>query len=153
MSNTTFKVRYDRIIGATVVGALLGGLAVWGLTIATDEPTPLPAATTEAPDYALVACATEDSTDCVWDASNRGNNTGTSFVNIDGTTYYSESALISAEACSNALEAWSEVSERNSFDMASQWAQGATYGEYVITDNLQPVSDRLSYILDNECAH
>lgn len=148
------RVRWDRIIGATLVGALVGGLAVWGLTIATDtSDVSLPAATTEAPEYALTACATEDSTDCYWDASTQGNNTGTSFVNIDGVTYYSEMTLNAATGCSDALKAWADLSERNAFDMASQWAQGATYGEYVITDNIQPVSDRLAYILDTDCGH
>ena len=36
----------------------------------------------------LPACATEDSTNCVWDASVQGNGTGASFVDIDGTAYY-----------------------------------------------------------------
>lgn len=33
-------------------------------------------------------CATEDSTNCVWDATIQGNGTGNSFIDIDGTAYY-----------------------------------------------------------------
>lgn len=36
----------------------------------------------------LPACAQEDSTNCIWDAEERGNGTGRSFVNLDGTVYY-----------------------------------------------------------------
>lgn len=32
-------------------------------------------------------CATEDSLNCVWDASTMGNGTGSSFVDIGGTAY------------------------------------------------------------------
>lgn len=38
----------------------------------------------------LGECATEDSDNCYWDASSHGNGEGTSFVNIDGVTYYPE---------------------------------------------------------------
>lgn len=36
----------------------------------------------------MPSCATEDSTNCVWDAQEQGNGTGSSFVDIDGTAYY-----------------------------------------------------------------
>lgn len=35
----------------------------------------------------LPPCATEDSSNCVWDAQSMGNGTGNSFVDLDGTTY------------------------------------------------------------------
>ena len=35
----------------------------------------------------LPACATEDSTDCYWDATTQGNGTGTSFIDIDGVQH------------------------------------------------------------------
>ena len=37
--------------------------------------------------HKLPACATEDSTNCVWDATTRGNGKGTSFVNVNGITW------------------------------------------------------------------
>jgi len=36
----------------------------------------------------LPACATEDSTNCYWDATQQGNGYGNSFVDIDGTIHY-----------------------------------------------------------------
>lgn len=36
----------------------------------------------------LPACATEDSTNCYWNAAANGNGQGQDFINIDGETYY-----------------------------------------------------------------
>ena len=33
-------------------------------------------------------CATEDSTNCYWNAATMGNGTGNSFIDINGTAYY-----------------------------------------------------------------
>lgn len=33
-------------------------------------------------------CATEDSTNCYWDANVQGNGTGNSFIDVNGTAYY-----------------------------------------------------------------
>lgn len=38
-------------------------------------------------DEPLPACATEDSTNCVWDAERSGNGQGTSFVDLNGVVY------------------------------------------------------------------
>lgn len=38
--------------------------------------------------HPLAPCATEDSTDCYWDASQHGNGQGESFIDVDGTAYY-----------------------------------------------------------------
>lgn len=38
----------------------------------------------------LGPCQFEDSTNCVWIASDSGNAIGSSFIDIDGTVYYSE---------------------------------------------------------------
>lgn len=35
----------------------------------------------------LPACASEDATNCTWDANAHGNGAGTSFVDIDGRAY------------------------------------------------------------------
>lgn len=35
----------------------------------------------------LDSCPTEDSTNCVWDATAQGNGHGQSFIDIDGTAY------------------------------------------------------------------
>lgn len=36
----------------------------------------------------LIPCPTEDSDNCYWDADIQGNGEGTSFVTLDGVTYY-----------------------------------------------------------------
>lgn len=38
----------------------------------------------------LTECVTEDSDNCFWDADTMGNGKGTSFVVIDGVTYFPE---------------------------------------------------------------
>lgn len=35
-------------------------------------------------------CVTEDSDDCYWDALTMGDRTGSSFINLGGSTYYLE---------------------------------------------------------------
>lgn len=57
------------------------GLGVLGTIIVTSEARePLPPA--------LPACATEDSDNCWWDATEQGNGEGLSFVVIDGEVIY-----------------------------------------------------------------
>lgn len=36
----------------------------------------------------IVQCATEDSTNCYWNAATMGNGTGNSFIDVNGTAYY-----------------------------------------------------------------
>lgn len=78
-----------------VLGALMGGGSL--LAEATQpEPeklnAPAPLITNprwqDAPPIILVPCPTEDSANCYWDASVRGNTLGRSFVNIDGVRYF-----------------------------------------------------------------
>lgn len=38
--------------------------------------------------FVLPPCASEDSTQCYWDASAQGNGQGHSFIDIGGSTYY-----------------------------------------------------------------
>ncbi len=42
----------------------------------------------------LVACETEDSMNCVWDAQEQGNGIGESFVDIEGVAYYGTSGKL-----------------------------------------------------------
>lgn len=60
-------------------GLLLGAVALAGCGALNER------AAADAP--LLPPCATEDSTDCLWDADTRGNGEGTSFVDVDGETY------------------------------------------------------------------
>lgn len=38
--------------------------------------------------WSVVACKTDDSRNCYWDASKRGNGKGRDFVNLNGKTFY-----------------------------------------------------------------
>lgn len=51
-----------------------------GIASATTDPCPFELAT-------LPPCEYEDSADCYWDAANRGNGIGDSFVDIDGLIF------------------------------------------------------------------
>jgi hypothetical protein len=62
------------VIVSLFVGIVVG--ANWVVLNASDNPNQ------------LVACATEDSDNCFWDAAVRGNGEGTSFVTLNGVTYY-----------------------------------------------------------------
>jgi hypothetical protein len=42
------------------------------------------------PNIVIPPCPTEDSENCYWDAAQRGNGIGTSFIRFDGVTYYPE---------------------------------------------------------------
>lgn len=61
----------------------------------TPEPTPTPEPSTGIgdpafPDVTLTPCATEDSSDCYWNAATMGNGEGRSFVNLNGTRYVAD---------------------------------------------------------------
>lgn len=43
---------------------------------------------TDVSKFGLPACETEDSQNCYWDASTRGNGQGQSFIDLNGTAYY-----------------------------------------------------------------
>lgn len=81
---------------------IISSLAAFGMGIALvsgvaaclpDEPAEQPAqvGTSEYPVYNLPACIQEDDTqNCYWDASVRGNGQGQSFVVLNGVVYYAE---------------------------------------------------------------
>lgn len=56
----------------------------------TPSPAPDPAPIDPAPEATLPPCEYEDSDNCFWDASERGNGYGCDFVTIDGVTTYGE---------------------------------------------------------------
>jgi hypothetical protein len=82
--------------GRGMVAAVLTGLAIvivaFGITLWCLQ---LGSANEGAPDRAprvitLTPCEHEDSRNCYWDADERGNGEGVSFVDIDGVAYYPE---------------------------------------------------------------
>lgn len=65
------------LLGITIIFLAMAGIFT---TLATPPPAPKP--------VVLPPCEQEDSENCYWDASTRGNGLGSSFVNIDGAVYY-----------------------------------------------------------------
>jgi len=75
--------------------ALAGVLWVGAAAAHSDQepahatPTPTPTVTvTATPEPTLPPCEYEDSDNCAWDAGEQGNGAGTSFVTLNGVTYY-----------------------------------------------------------------
>lgn len=75
-------IRDVAIILFTVVAVFGGTLLI--MDIAAEKAT--------GPDITLQACAFDEVTerDCYWDAANRGNGQGTSYIVLDGTVYVPE---------------------------------------------------------------
>lgn len=70
MSHTRRYYRVRTLVRTLVVAIpLIGGFA-WALSPAN------------------TLCATEDSTNCVWDSRVQGNGQGNSFIDVNGTAYY-----------------------------------------------------------------
>lgn len=42
----------------------------------------------------LPPCPTEDSSNCYWDATVQGDGNGMSFIDIDGTAYYTDGTIL-----------------------------------------------------------
>lgn len=67
-----------RIIAATVFVATLGVILTLGYAATRNgEPASY-----------LPPCLSEDSTNCIWDATTSGNGQGTSFIDYNGQTYF-----------------------------------------------------------------
>lgn len=108
------------------------------------------------------ACVTEDDTNCFWDATVQGNGFGNSFyTDAAGQTYYLPVGVTDTPEyrklaeCTKQFRGLSRDAMALSTDLAGQWAGSefgtATYGEWVITDNLQPMQDRYDYLLTTFC--
>lgn len=85
-TRTVTRVHWGRVVGMGVFSVLLGVGTFTALSIATTPPA------VEAPLTGTPACATEDSRDCLWDASTQGNGQGESFyTDANGTRYVAKS--------------------------------------------------------------
>jgi hypothetical protein len=72
-----FKIRWDRIVGGIVMGAILGIMLVWSMDIGAGI----------GPDGKWYPeCQTEDSNNCHWDGG--ANGLGKTFFVIDDIIYY-----------------------------------------------------------------
>ena len=66
------KIRWDNITLMIMVGGMFGGLAIWGISLYSNQQ-----------EHMLPPCASEDSTNCYWDAQTQGNGLGHDSVVID----------------------------------------------------------------------
>lgn len=92
---------YDRVMlglkvlaTASVLGLLVAAGALTEQAMTPEPDTSQPAVLYTNPrwqdgeTFSLTPCPTEDSVNCYWDASLRGNKIGQSFININGNVYY-----------------------------------------------------------------
>lgn len=104
-TSTKIRIRWDRIVGATAVGIVIGAFAWWGLSILSDQQGDahggLPRCTDTIADAGgscwgepLPPCPTEDSDDCYWDAAVRSDGRGSSFYIEDGVAHYEDGTTV-----------------------------------------------------------
>lgn len=142
---------------------MLGILATSIVTNLTTESATSPVEAT------TPACPTEDSNGCFWDAQAHGTTGKSFYADEAGNLYYLPVAVTetpeyqSVAECAKQLKGFSRDAMALSAELTGYWAQQAaasedgalsntTYGEWVITDNLQPMQDRYDYLLREFCS-
>lgn len=158
-----FRPRWKEIGATAAVVALVATGTYTALDIAAGSPQPAVEATTP-------QCATEDDTNCFWAGDSQGNGFGESFyVDAEGRVYYLPVAIenspeyLSVAECAKQLKGFSRDAMALSTELTGYWAQQAaasedgalsntTYGEWVVTDNLQPMQDRYDYLVRTFCS-
>lgn len=163
----TFRPRWKEIGATAAVMALVATGTYTALDIAAGSPQPAVEATTP-------QCKSEDSTGCFWSAEQQGNGIGESFyVDEAGNVYYLPVAVTetpeyqSAAECAKQLKGFSRDAMALSTELTGYWASDSlhvrsgatsedvspnTYGEWVVTDNLQPMQDRYDYLIRTFCS-
>lgn len=84
---------WANLIVAGVCLVLIAGMVWWFLVVMSQRADTVDG---------LPPCATEDSTNCYWDADTMGNGEGLSFIDIDGTVYYEGDVPPCTDAIANA---------------------------------------------------
>lgn len=157
-----FTIRWAEVAAFTAVAAVSVLATLTVVNVALGPATSPVEPTTP-------ACQGEDDTDCFWDAQTQGNGFGKSFyTDAEGNTYYLPVAVEDTseyreiEECATQFKGYSRDAIALATELTGYWAaeskakeEGAvsntTYGEYVITDNLQPMQDRYDYLLTTFC--
>lgn len=170
----TFRIKWAEVAAFTAVAAVsvLATLAVVNVALgpATSpaEPT-TPACATDGGEATSEGVSSNRATDCFWNAETQGNGFGNSFyTDAEGNTYYLPVAVEDTPEykavveCVTQFKGYSRDAIALATELTGYWAaeskakeEGAisntTYGEYVITDNLQPMQDRYDYLLTTFC--
>lgn len=146
----TFRIRWTEVAATAVVTGLVIGGTVWAVNVATspsDAVTP-PCPTDGSEATSEGVSPSPDSYGCFWDATTQGNGIGNSFyTDAAGNTYY----LPETTECADNLEAWTRDASQMIEDMDSRWASSAPYSASVRTDNIDPMTSRLNYIVTELC--
>lgn len=157
-----FRLRGKEIGATAVVMALVATGTYTALDIAAGSPTSPVEATTP-------ACPTEDSNGCFWDAPAHGTTGKSFYADEAGNIYYLPVAIEdnpeyqAASECAKQMKGFSRDAMALSTELAGYWAlqaaageEGAlsntTYGQWVVTDNLQPMQDRYDYLTKTFCS-
>lgn len=138
----TFRIKWAEVAAFTATCTIAVGFSAVFVNLATEGSNSpfMPSAR---------SCATEDDTNCFWDATTQGNGIGNSFyTDAAGNTYY----LPEDTECRDNLEAWTRDASQMIEDMDSRWAVSAPYSASVRTDNIDPMTSRLNYIVTELCS-
>ena len=162
----TFRPRWKEIGATAAVMALAATGTYTALDIAAGSPQPAVEATTP-------ACPTEDSNGCFWDAHAHGTTGKSFYADEAGNIYYLPVAIEdtpeyqSVAECAKQLKGFSRDAMALSTELTGYWASDSlhvrsgatsedvspnTYGEWVVTDNLQPMQDRYDYLIRTFCS-
>lgn len=135
-----FRIKWDEVAAFAAVCTVSVGVTLAVVTVALEA--------SEARSNAVTpACATEYDTNCFWDADKQGNGIGNSFyTGAEGKTYY-----LPATECTDNLKAWTRDASQMIEDMDSRWASSAPYSASVRADNIDPMTSRLDYVLNEVC--
>lgn len=85
-------------------------------------------------------CEYEDSTNCIWDAKNQGNGEGHSFVDIDGSVYYTDDPTVYEDV-------WVDEGESFPYQYVIAQVDGEDYvvvtwvGETTYTEEVEAVEE------------
>lgn len=158
-----FRLRWKEIGATAVVMALVATGTYTALDIAARSPTnPVEATTPQ--------CQDDSDTGCFWNATTQGDGFGQSFYADEaGNVYYLPVAAtdtpeyLAAFECAKQMKGFSRDAMALSTELAGYWAlqaaageEGAqsntTYGEWVVTDNLQPMQNRYDYLTKTFCS-
>lgn len=145
----TFRIRWAEVAATAVVTGLVIGGTVWAFNTATSPSDAVtPACATDGSEATSEgASPSPDDTNCFWNAQTQGNGIGNSFyTDAAGNTYY-----LPETECEDNLEAWTRDASQMIEDMDSRWAVSAPYSVSVRTDNIDPMTSRLVYIVTELC--
>lgn len=148
----SFRIKWSEVAAFTAICAVVvTGTAVITNTALGASTSPsndvTPACATDGSEATSESVSSNRSTNCFWNADSQGNGTGDSFyVDEAGQVYY-----LPGTECTDNLKAWTRDAQQVIEDMDSRWASSAPYSDSVHADNIDPMTSRLDYVLNEVC--